>query len=78
LSVFSQKKISRRVLLVALTLPIAVATNMLRVIGTGLLAQHYGASAAEGFFHESAGMAVFVLAMLLLFAASAVIRKVWP
>lgn len=78
LSVFSQNKISRRVLLVALTVPIAVATNMLRVIGTGFLAQHYGAAAAEGFFHEFAGMAVFVLAMVLLFAASGVLRKVWP
>ncbi len=78
LAVFSQPKISRRVLLVALTLPIAVATNMIRVIGTGFLAQYYGAAAAEGFFHEFAGMGVFVLAMLLLFASSGLLRKVWP
>ncbi len=78
LAVFSQKKMSRRVLLVFLTVPIAVATNMLRVIGTGFLAQYYGAAAAEGFFHEFAGMGVFVLAMVLLFASSGVLRKVWP
>ena len=78
LSIFTQKKISRRVLLVALTVPIAILTNMIRVIGTGLLAQHYGAAAAEGFFHEFAGMAVFVLAMVLLFAVGALLRKVWP
>jgi exosortase len=78
LAVFSQQKISRRVLLVVFTVPIAVATNMLRVIGTGFLAQHYGAAAAEGFFHEFAGMAVFVLAMVLLFATSGVLRKIWP
>lgn len=76
LSVFSQPRISRRILLVALTVPIAVLTNMIRVIGTGILAQHYGTAAAEGFFHEFAGMAVFVLAMLLLFATSAILRKV--
>jgi len=77
LSVFTQKTLSRRVFLVVLTVPIAIATNMIRVIGTGLLAQHYGAAAAEGFFHEFAGMAVFLLAMALLFAASGIIRKVW-
>lgn len=78
LAVFSQPKLSRRALLVALTLPIAISTNMIRVIGTGLLAQHYGAAAAEGFFHEFAGMAVFTLAMVLLVASSALLKKVWP
>ena len=78
LAVFSQEKISRRILLVFLTVPIAILTNMLRVIGTGFLAQYYGAAAAEGFFHEFAGMGVFVLAMVMLFACSGVLRKVWP
>lgn len=78
LAVFSQNKLSRRVLLVFLTIPIAILTNMLRVIGTGFLAQYYGAAAAEGFFHEFAGMGVFVLAMVMLFVSSGVLRKIWP
>ena len=78
LAVFSQEKMSRRILLVMLTVPIAILTNMIRVIGTGFLAQYYGAAAAEGFFHEFAGMGVFVLAMVLLFVSSGVIRKLWP
>ena len=78
LAVFSQDKMSRRVVLVLLTVPIAIFTNMARVIGTGFLAQYYGAAAAEGFFHEFAGMGVFVLAMVMLFASSGVLRKVWP
>lgn len=77
LAVFSQEKMSRRVLLVLLTIPIAILTNMIRVIGTGFLAQYYGAAAAEGFFHEFAGMGVFVLAMVLLFVCSGVLRKIW-
>jgi exosortase/archaeosortase family protein len=48
---------------------------MFRVIITGFLASHYGAAAAEGFFHEFAGMAVFVLAMVILFAESVILRK---
>ena len=78
LAVFSQEKMSRRVLLVLLTIPIAILTNMFRVIGTGFLAQYYGAAAAEGFFHEFAGMGVFVLAMVMLFACSGLLRKIWP
>ncbi len=78
LAVLSQEKMSRRVVLVLLTIPIAIFTNMIRVIGTGFLAQYYGAAAAEGFFHEFAGMGVFVLAMVLLFVCSGVMRKVWP
>ncbi|MCF6267927.1 MAG: exosortase [Desulfuromusa sp.] len=78
LAVFSQNKISRRILLVLLTIPIAILTNMIRVIGTGFLAQYYGAAVAEGFFHEFAGMGVFVLAMVMLFVCSGVLRKVWP
>ena len=78
LAVFSQKSKGAMVLLVLLTIPIAILTNMVRVIGTGFLAQYYGAAAAEGFFHEFAGMGVFVLAMVLLFVCSGVLRKVWP
>ncbi len=78
LAVLSQEKMSRRVVLVLLTIPIAIFTNMIRVIGTGFLAQYYGAAAAEGFFHEFAGMGVFVLAMVMLFVCSGVMRKVWP
>ncbi len=78
LAVFSQRTNSRRILLILLTAPIAILTNMIRVIGTGFLAQYYGSAAAEGFFHEFAGMGVFLLAMVLLFASSGVIRRVWP
>jgi exosortase len=78
LAVLSQEKMSRRVVLVLMTIPIAIFTNMIRVIGTGFLAQYYGAAAAEGFFHEFAGMGVFVLAMVMLFVCSGVLRKVWP
>lgn len=58
----------KRALLLISAIPIAISANALRVIGTGLLAQYWGAKAAEGFFHEFAGMAVFVVAVALLIA----------
>ncbi len=78
LAVLTQGKMSRKVLLVALTIPIAVFTNMMRVIITGYLAQHYGSAVAEGFFHDFAGMGVFLAAMVLLFISSGLLRKFWP
>ncbi len=77
LAFLSQNNKSGRIVLVLLTIPIAIFTNMLRVIGTGFLSQYYGAAAAEGFFHEFAGMGVFLLAMVLLFVSSGILRKVW-
>ncbi len=77
LAVLTQKRKIAMVLLVVLTVPIAVLTNMIRVIVTGYLAQYYGAAAAEGFFHEFAGMGVFLLAMVLLFMTSGIMRKVF-
>ncbi len=77
LAVLTQKRKIAMILLIVLTVPIAVVTNMFRVIGTGYLAQYYGTAAAEGFFHEFAGMGVFLLAMVLLFVASGVLRKVF-
>jgi exosortase/archaeosortase family protein len=77
LAVFSQKSKVAMIVLVLLTVPIAILTNMIRVIGTGFLAQYYGAAAAEGFFHEFAGMGVFLLAMVLLFVSSGLLRKFW-
>ena len=75
LAVVSQKRKPAMFLLVFLAIPIAVITNMIRVIGTGFLAQYYGAAAAEGFFHEFAGMGVFILAMVMLFASSGVFAE---
>lgn len=72
---FSQKSNLKRTVLILSAIPIAIVTNMLRVIVTGFLAQYYGAAAAEGFFHEFAGMAVFAMAMALLFGFGALLRK---
>jgi len=71
----TQKGPAKRLILIVSALPIAIFTNMLRVIVTGVLAQYYGAAAAEGFFHEFAGLAVFAGAMVLLLLESALLRR---
>lgn len=56
----------KRWLLICSAIPIAIFTNAMRVIITGFLAQYWGEKAAQGFFHEFAGLAVFGLAMVML------------
>jgi exosortase len=76
LAFVSQKSAIKRTILIVSAVPVAIATNMFRVIVTGVLASRYGAAVAEGFFHEFAGLAVFAVAMVLLFGESALLRKV--
>jgi len=76
LAFITQKTPIKRTILIVSAVPVAIVTNMFRVITTGVLASYYGAAAAEGFFHEFAGMAVFVLAMVILFVEGAILTKV--
>lgn len=65
----------KRWLLISSAIPIAIFTNAMRVIVTGLLAQYWGEKAAQGFFHEFAGLAVFGLAMIMLVFFGAVLTR---
>jgi exosortase len=65
----------RRWLLIASALPIAVCTNALRIIVTGILAQQWGAKAAEGFFHEGAGLVVFGLSVVFLLLIGKLVKR---
>jgi exosortase len=75
LAYFTQRGWSKRVVLIALAIPIALFANSIRVIGTGILASRYGAKVAEGFFHEFAGLVIFGVAMALLMISAFVIGK---
>ena len=57
-----------RYALVLLMIPIAIASNAIRVMGTGVLTYRFGPGAAEGFFHEFSGWMIFVAAQALMFA----------
>ena len=73
---YIQTSTFKRWVLIASAVPIAIVTNAMRVIVTGILAQWWGAKAAEGFFHEFAGLVVFALAMVLLVAEGAALRRI--
>jgi exosortase len=56
-----------RVLLALAAVPIAVAANGFRIIGTGLLVQYWDPDKAQGFFHEFSGWLIFVVSLVMLF-----------
>lgn len=62
-----ETRTSIRVLLAVASIPIAVAANSLRIIGTGLLVQYWDPDKAEGFFHAFSGWLIFVVSLGMLF-----------
>lgn len=73
---FMETRAWARVVIAAMTVPIAIVTNGLRVAGTGIAAYHFGPEAAEGFFHSFSGWMVFVVAFGLVCLVAAAIRHV--
>ena len=53
-----------------LMVPIAIVSNAIRIMGTGVLTYHFGPEAAEGFFHEFSGWIIFLAALVLMFVCS--------
>ena len=66
-----------RWLLALASVPIAIAANSVRIIGTGLLVQYWDADKAEGYFHASWGVIIFVVSLLMLYALHGLIRLLW-
>src|SRR5579863_1922570 len=56
-----------RTILALASIPIAVAANGFRIMGTGLLGYYWDPDKAEGFFHEFQGWVVFVISLAMLF-----------
>jgi exosortase len=73
-----ERSTSLRVLLALAALPIAVAANSLRVVGTGLLVQYWDPDKAQGFFHEFQGWLMFVASLVMLYLLHRAIRLIWP
>lgn len=64
-------------LLALLILPVAIFTNFIRVIILILLTYHAGDATAQGFLHNFAGLTMFTVALLTIFALDSAIEPVW-
>jgi exosortase len=60
---WTEPRWSRRVLLIAATLPIAIVMNGFRIAATGLACETFGPRAATGVWHELGGWLTFLLSV---------------
>jgi len=66
-----------RILIVLATIPLSVAGNAVRVLGSGLGAYLIGPEAAEGTLHELFGLVVFVVSLGIFILIKRVARTLW-
>jgi len=59
----------------ALILPIAIFSNFMRVLILVLVTYYFGEAAAQGFMHDFAGLTVFLLALVGIFALDALFTR---
>jgi exosortase len=64
---FLEKTFLRRTILALASIPIAIAANGLRILGTGLCVQYWDPDKALGFFHEFSGFVMFLVSLSCLF-----------
>jgi exosortase B len=76
LNLVEHSSIIRNIGLTMLVVPISFISNIVRVTLLCLITYHYGDEAGQGFLHEFAGIALFVVALLLLLASDAGLRRV--
>jgi exosortase len=75
---FLDRSTSRRVLLALASIPIAVAANVVRIVGTGLCVQYWDPDKALGFFHEFSGWVMFVVSLICLYLVHRAIQLIAP
>jgi len=75
---FLEKTTKRRVILALASIPIAVAANVVRIVGTGLFVQYWDPVKALGFFHEFSGLVMFVISLCCLYLVHRVMRLISP
>lgn len=68
----------RNALLAVLVVPIAFSANVVRVVVLVLVTYHLGDKAGQGFLHGFAGMLLFVVALLMIFAVDGVLGWFMP
>ena len=64
---FLEKSNLRRTFLALASIPIAIAANAVRILGTGLCVQYWDPDKAMGFFHEFSGWVMFLVSLGCLF-----------
>jgi exosortase len=74
----SQRTLRRKILLVALAVPIAVIANGFRVTALSLAAYHLGAHAAAGMTHHTIGKTLWAVTLGVMLVIGMLLRRAGP
>lgn len=69
---------ARNLIIMAAILPMAFVANVIRVMVLVLVTYHLGDEAGQGFLHGFAGLILFVIGLLLLFALDSILGLFFP
>ncbi|MFC1524313.1 exosortase/archaeosortase family protein [Thermodesulfobacteriota bacterium] len=65
MSDFMECQLWKKIILISCALPIAILINVIRITGTGILANTFGEQMAQGFFHEFSGVITFIIGLVI-------------
>jgi exosortase/archaeosortase family protein len=74
----ARRSLAHLLLLVAAIIPIAIATNIVRVLILVLITYHLGDAAGQGFLHEFAGFVMFLIALAGLALLDLILGRFLP
>jgi exosortase len=72
---YNQKTWTGRAILFSLSIPIAILSNVVRILTIFLVGQYANAQFATGFYHDYSGYVVFVVAIFMMVAIGELISK---
>ena len=68
----------KKIIIVLSSIPLSIVTNGLRIALTAVLYKAVGPVAAEGFFHDFSGWAIFMVSFAILLAEIWVLSRIMP
>ncbi len=68
----------KRLIIVFSSIPLTILSNSLRIALTGILSEHFGQNAVEGFFHDFEGLIIFMFTLGVLLIEVKILNKLFP
>ena len=78
MSYISKTRTWARLLILAVSGPVAIVSNITRIFGLCVVGYFWGGEIAAGTFHDVSGIMIFVVAFILMFSLEAFLRRVVP
>jgi exosortase/archaeosortase family protein len=72
-----KKPLSDKLLILVSAIPIALLTNIIRIVVTGLIHLHVSSQTANAFFHDLAGWFMMPMALVFLWAELWVLQRLF-